>query len=79
LEATVVLSLISEWVFSAVYPVVPVKSAALGAQEVTWNVLAKPDGTMTESATDLEVAYLFWEARYAFTLPLSSITDKPHL
>jgi hypothetical protein len=62
IETSVTLSLIPEWTFSAIYPVVPVKSLVTGTQQINWKVLAKPDGNLTERATGLEVAYLFWEA-----------------
>lgn len=64
IDATVNLSLVPEWEFSAVYPVVPTtpKSTPVSGQAVHWNVKASPDGTLFEKNTGLEVSYLFWEA-----------------
>ncbi|KAI5887724.1 uncharacterized protein SCHCODRAFT_02638820 [Schizophyllum commune H4-8] len=61
-EATVRLSLVPEWNFSVVYPVVPVKSTAAG-QGLEWRVRTQQDGTLRELTTGLEVAYLYWEAK----------------
>lgn len=62
INATVKLSLRSEWDFSAVYPTVPLQNLVGGGQTLQWNVHAAPDGTLFESNTGLEVSYLFWEA-----------------
>ncbi|KAI5831446.1 hypothetical protein K523DRAFT_269933 [Schizophyllum commune Tattone D] len=61
-EATVRLSLVPEWNFSVVYPVVPVKSTGAG-QGLEWRVQTQQDGTLRELTTGLEVAYLYWEAK----------------
>ncbi|KAF6748216.1 hypothetical protein DFP72DRAFT_820699 [Ephemerocybe angulata] len=55
------LSLVPEWEFSAIYPVVPAKSTENG-QELKWVVDAQPSGILTEVATGMEVSYLYWEA-----------------
>ncbi|RXW18594.1 hypothetical protein EST38_g7259 [Candolleomyces aberdarensis] len=55
------LSLVPEWEFSAIYPVVPPKNTPHG-QEVEWVVDALPNGTLKEIITGLEVSYLYWEA-----------------
>ncbi|RXW11895.1 hypothetical protein EST38_g13961 [Candolleomyces aberdarensis] len=55
------LSLVPEWEFSAIYPVVPAKTTPQG-QELEWVVDASPNGTLKEVNTDLEVSYLYWEA-----------------
>ncbi|KAI4522935.1 hypothetical protein K525DRAFT_283243 [Schizophyllum commune Loenen D] len=61
IEATVRLSLVDDWAFSAVYPVVPVKGTDAG-QQLEWRVQTRHDGTLLELNTGLEVAYLYWEA-----------------
>lgn len=61
-EATVKLSLVPEWKFDAVYPVVPVTTSPTGDQTLQWNVEASPDGTLLEKNAGLRVSYLFWEA-----------------
>ncbi|KAK1223417.1 hypothetical protein PQX77_013699 [Marasmius sp. AFHP31] len=64
IEARVSLSLVPQWEFSVIYPVVPVKRI-VGSQvhqEIEWTVETRPDGSMVEKATGLEVSYLFWEA-----------------
>lgn len=62
LEASVKLSLVREWAFSAIYPVVPIVPSSAGGQALEWTVKARPDGTLVEKNSELEVAYLFWEA-----------------
>lgn len=75
INATVKLSLRSEWDFSAVYPTVPLQKLVGGGQTLQWNVHAAPDGTLFESNTGLEVSYLFWEAECAaFHCVLGDIT-----
>lgn len=69
LEATVKLSLRSEWEFSAVYPAVPLRNLVEGGQTIQWNVQAAPDGTLFETNTGLEASYLFWEAEYVAIPP----------
>lgn len=63
-EASVKLSLVSEWDFSAFYPVVPSTRSLTGGlgESLEWNVKTFPDGTLLEKNTGLEVSYLFWEA-----------------
>ncbi|KAL1699732.1 hypothetical protein EV121DRAFT_295902 [Schizophyllum commune] len=63
IEATVRLSLVDDWAFSAVYPVVPVQGTDAG-QQLEWRVQTRHDGTLLELNTGLEVAYLYWEADY---------------
>ncbi|KAF6748206.1 hypothetical protein DFP72DRAFT_853675 [Ephemerocybe angulata] len=55
------LSIVPEWEFSAIYPVVPAKNTEAG-QELKWVVDAEPSGTLTEVGTGLKVSYLYWEA-----------------
>ncbi|KAL0567698.1 hypothetical protein V5O48_014294, partial [Marasmius crinis-equi] len=62
--AKVRLGLTRQWEFSAIYPVVPVKQA-VGEnvhQVIEWNTQTRGDGSVVETTTGLEVAYLFWEA-----------------
>ena len=61
-EASVKLSLVPEWEFSGIYPVVPITPAQSGGGALEWNVRASSDGTLLEKNTGLEVSYLFWEA-----------------
>lgn len=61
-EASVQLSLIPEWRFSAIYPVVPAVSNKRRGQQIEWNVRTHQDGCLTETNTGLKVSYLFWEA-----------------
>jgi hypothetical protein len=76
-EALVILSLVPEWKLSAVYPVVPIKSlAASAAQQISWRVRTKDDGSLTELNTGLDVSYLFWEAEYAPFLSLRSFSFR---
>jgi len=60
LSATVKLSLIPVWEFSAIYPIVPVQENK--GQTVEWSVTTKHDGTLHEHNANVDVAYLFWEA-----------------
>ena len=60
--ATVKLSLVPAWSFSAIYPVVPIGSDASGEQKLEWKVTTKADGTLREHNVGVDVAYLFWEA-----------------
>lgn len=65
LEAEVKISLIPQWIFSAIYPVVPVKPRTVRSNEqVVWRVRTHANGDLTEMTTGLDVAYLFWEAQY---------------
>jgi len=66
-EVNVRLSLVPSWSFSALYPSTPIQSTRQkrcegDAQTVSWAVSAKPNGTLTDKASNLEVSYLFWEA-----------------
>ena len=65
LEAEVKLSLIPQWNFSAIYPVVPIKPRTVRSNEqVAWRVRTHANGDLTELTTGLNVTYLFWEAQY---------------
>lgn len=64
IEACVKLSLVPEWSLSAIYPVVPIKAhTAHCKEEVRWRVRTHLNGELTELTTELDVAYLFWEAQ----------------
>ncbi|KAJ3502640.1 hypothetical protein NMY22_g18519 [Coprinellus aureogranulatus] len=62
IDAAVNLSVVPEWEFSVIYPVVPTTATAAGGQALKWDVKASADGTLFEKNTGLEVSYLFWEA-----------------
>ncbi|KAH6886076.1 ubiquitin family-domain-containing protein [Coprinopsis sp. MPI-PUGE-AT-0042] len=62
IEARVQLSLVPEWEFSAIYPVIPAKRGPIGGQTVSWIVQALPEGSLRETQTGLDVSYLYWEA-----------------
>ena len=62
--ASVTLSLIRQWKFSAIYPVVPIKRVEGHLhEELEWKVRVCANGLLTERNTGLDVAYLFWEAQ----------------
>ncbi|KAJ7587362.1 hypothetical protein C8J56DRAFT_941774 [Mycena floridula] len=71
LDVSVNLSLIKQWKFSAIYPVVPVKSDA-HCETINWEVRTKKDGSLNEKRTGLGVSYLYWEAETNTTLGDSS-------
>ena len=63
-EARVRLGLVREWEFTVIYPVVPIKAEPGKVhQTMEWNVQTRTDGSLYETNTGLEVAYLFWEAQ----------------
>lgn len=63
ISATVSLTLVPQWSFSAVYPTTPSKHAPTGEQHITWTVQVRIDGTLVDVPSGAEVAYLFWEAQ----------------
>ncbi|KIJ91690.1 hypothetical protein K443DRAFT_135456 [Laccaria amethystina LaAM-08-1] len=70
--ASVTLSLIRQWKFSVVYPVVPIKRVEGHLhEELEWKVRVCANGQLTEMNTGLDVAYLFWEARTDPSIPIS--------
>ncbi|KAG9079764.1 hypothetical protein FS749_008251 [Ceratobasidium sp. UAMH 11750] len=75
------LSLVNTWEFSALYPPAPIMFETFqnidNAQSVTWNVDAKPDGTLFDHRTGRKVSYLFWEAETKPALPLSPACSHP--
>ncbi|KAI9453251.1 hypothetical protein BJY52DRAFT_1289875 [Lactarius psammicola] len=64
-DVTVELALASSWRFSAVHPP-PQTTVPPGephtAQSLTWAVAAKPNGTLVDKTSGMEVSYLYWEA-----------------
>ncbi|KXH60631.1 ubiquitin [Colletotrichum nymphaeae SA-01] len=70
-NVSVMVDLSQHWSFSNVYPLV---KGAIGQNDVSWQVSAKPDGTLNDTATGVECSYLFWEAD-ALTDPSSKITE----
>ena len=61
-NATVSVTIVPQWTFTHVYPLVAAKRVEDGRQEISWTVAAEPDGTLMDKATGLELSYLFWEA-----------------
>ncbi|KAG8823707.1 hypothetical protein FRC17_009251 [Serendipita sp. 399] len=82
-EVQISLSLVPSWSFSALYPVKAVKKSDQG-EAVDWKVVTQSDGTLVDTETGLEVAYLYWEAltipsHHAKTVtPPSSRSSSPH-
>jgi len=67
IEVSVTLSLIPQWRFSSIYPIVPIHRPIHGSkEEITWRVRVHPGGELTELITGINVAYLFWEAQSVF-------------
>ncbi|KAF9061948.1 hypothetical protein BDP27DRAFT_1234272 [Rhodocollybia butyracea] len=66
MDVSVSLSLIQQWKFSAIYPVVSVQpnqlEKSIPGECVTLDVRMHRDQTMTEKSTGLTVSYLYWEA-----------------
>jgi len=58
MSVTVKVSLVPEWRFTTVYPVVPTIANPDG-EHVEWTVDATPDGVLTTAGT--QAMYLFWE------------------
>lgn len=63
LDVSVSLHLISQWSFSAIYPVVSIEEHEDGAQDISWNVHVNHGGTLVEKSSGSEVSYLYWEAK----------------
>jgi large subunit ribosomal protein L40e len=63
-EASISLRLDPSLSFSAIYPITKVSNLKNGTQEILWNVLVKPNGTLYDQVTQTEVSYLYWEAEY---------------
>lgn len=60
-EASVQLTLIPQWEFSAIYPVVPA-STSNERQSIKWTVSAAPGGMLVNKADNQPTPYLYWEA-----------------
>lgn len=60
-NVSVQLSLIPQWEFSAIYPVVPATSSA-DQQSVAWKVSAEPGGMLINAEDQQSTPYLYWEA-----------------
>ncbi|KAH9060144.1 hypothetical protein EDB87DRAFT_1790311 [Lactarius vividus] len=64
-HVTVELALAPSWRFSAVHPP-PRTTVPPGephtAQSLTWTVAARPDATLVDKTSGMEVSYLYWEA-----------------
>lgn len=68
-DASVSLSLIPSWSFSALYPP---PTRHISKYSIIWYVHARPDGTLRCKDTETDVAYLYWEALY---VPSSVLPD----
>ncbi|KAF6748213.1 hypothetical protein DFP72DRAFT_820613 [Ephemerocybe angulata] len=55
------LSLVPEWEFSAIYPVVPAKRTDAG-EALEWVVDAASNGVLREVGSGMEMSFLYWEA-----------------
>jgi hypothetical protein len=62
-HAHVSLQLKHAWSFSAIYPTTEIKIEEDGGQEIVWDVVVKPDGTLTDVISGSEISYLYWEAK----------------
>jgi hypothetical protein len=62
-HAHVSLQLNAAWSFSAIYPTAKINSEEDGRQGILWDVVVKPDGTLTDVASGSEISYLYWEAK----------------
>ncbi|KAF7965700.1 hypothetical protein HWV62_42215 [Athelia sp. TMB] len=69
IAASVKLSLVPEWEFSVIYPKVPIKEQR--GQHIEWTIRTQKDGSLVETSTGTEVAYLFWEAETDSTVPMT--------
>ncbi|KDQ56417.1 hypothetical protein JAAARDRAFT_59294 [Jaapia argillacea MUCL 33604] len=77
MDVKVELGLKGSWEFETVYPVVDVvkgKEVAGDGESICWDVVARPDGNITEKGTGVEVSYLYWEA---LVNPRASIDTPP--
>ncbi|KAG9011777.1 hypothetical protein FRB90_007077 [Tulasnella sp. 427] len=64
LEATVRLSLSPSWRFDAVYPLTLIEdNVQSGQQTIVWETEATPEGNLRDRASNIELTYLFWEAK----------------
>ncbi|KAL2876447.1 hypothetical protein SGCOL_008253 [Colletotrichum sp. CLE4] len=61
------------WSFSTIYPLA---KGAVGQNNVSWQVSIKPDGTLKDTATDIDCSYLFWEAGALADPSSASIRDR---
>ncbi|TDL18886.1 hypothetical protein BD410DRAFT_792663 [Rickenella mellea] len=78
ITADVTLAVVPEWSLSVVHPAVPINHYSgsnapkpSSAQKIQWRVTTRPDGTLLEHNTGMEVAYLFWEAQTNPNIPRS--------
>ncbi|KDQ56411.1 hypothetical protein JAAARDRAFT_179948 [Jaapia argillacea MUCL 33604] len=78
MEIRVMLGLVPQWEFSALFPDVLVEQKALVAsqgrvgQTVAWEVSAQPNGVIRDK-NGMEVSYLYWEAE----VRRADIIDSP--
>lgn len=63
MDARVLLQLVAQWSFSALYPVKRIEGSHNGGQLVAWDVSVRPDSMLLEKDSQTEVSYLYWEAK----------------
>lgn len=69
LQASVQLTISSEWRFSALYPSASIKIVDRNMQRVQWDVTVHPTGDITDKSGGTDVSYLFWEAEWVYQPP----------
>ncbi|KAI1797049.1 hypothetical protein LXA43DRAFT_500524 [Ganoderma leucocontextum] len=75
-NATVSVRLAAPWRFTHVYPLLKDPDhLSNGRQSVTWSVSARPDGSLVEKSSGLQLSYLFWEATAQRGVPPSPPPD----
>ncbi|TFK96625.1 hypothetical protein BDV98DRAFT_303961 [Pterulicium gracile] len=80
LTAKVRLDLVSQWELSAIYPVVHIvhKPSERLHETIEWDVRTCADGSLVQTDTGLEIAYLFYEAA-TWTISTIFTSALPHL
>ncbi|PVF97914.1 ubiquitin-domain-containing protein [Serendipita vermifera] len=78
MDATVSLTLVPEWSFSAIYPVRAPLQLPDGSQSIEWKVRTREDGTLVDRDTSTEISYLYWEAHTnALNAPRTPVASRP--
>jgi len=62
IDVSVAVTLTKHMEFTAIYPVVPIRTLHPVGEKIQWDVQTGSDGTLLERETDLELSSLFWEA-----------------
>ena len=77
-NASISVTLVPQWTFTHIYPLLDVTVLGDGRQQVSWEVSANPDGKLVQKKTGLETSYLFWEAVTDSTIqPSLSFSSTP--